>query len=155
MSGRRDGFRVGNGGRRPSPGLTVISRRSPDRPLGLQDPAYITDTAHDFWQASQGQPWRSTMSAAELEASLKSAPELDELRAMGVLSRERYDGGARLMASWILEHYASHPQDVRLPKEVLREVGKAHPELEEFRSTAAWLWALAAANRVFDAHQVG
>jgi hypothetical protein len=130
--------------------------RRPDRRLRLEDRSYVADTPHDLWIALQrGEKYPSTRSAAELEAFIVEGPGPEELLELDHLERRRYDGGGRLLARWILEHYGRHPQDVRVPEVLRRELVKGHPELLLLGlSTAQWVWALAAANRVWDAHQI-
>ena len=153
-----EGFRTGDGGhRRQYPVPYVISRTRPSGRRGLADPAYIADTPHDLVLATQGLgTYRSTMSAAELEAEVLAAPAIAELLELDLNSRERYDGGGRLLAKHVLEHLGRHPEDVGLPDVLQRQVLQAHPELRPLDdSTARWAWAMAAAQRVFDAHQDG
>jgi hypothetical protein len=134
---------------------TIVSRR-PRRALGLKDPSYVADTPHDLWWAMQrNERMRSTRSAEELEAYIREAPELEALLTLALLDRGRYDGLGQLLAKVVLEHYERHPQDVRLPTAVQRELGKSHPQLVAQVSTPQWLWAIGAANRVWDAHQEG
>lgn len=137
------------------PGPTLIFRSRTARPLGLRDPAYIADTPHDLWTGIQRQePYRATLSAAELEAWIRQAPPVDQVLAGDMLGRQRYDDGGRLVALLLLRHLERHPQDARLPEVMRREVEKAEPRLAAVGlSTAQWAWALAAAQRVRDGHE--
>ena len=154
---RRNGRRAGNASP-VYPVPYIISRRArvgPLGPLGLQDPSYVADTPHDLWiSIQQGGKFPSTRSAEELEAWIRGAPELGELVELKPLDRRRYDGGGRLLAKWILEHFGRYPQDVRQAQVVQRELLKANPKLGWLQvSTAQWIWAFAAAHRIWDAHQ--
>lgn len=132
---------------------TIVTRRRRGR-LGLKDPSYVADTPHDLWWGMQRQErFRSTRSAEELEGWIRAAPPLPELLALALLDRARYDGLGQLLGKVVLEHYERHPQDVRLPDVVQREIAKSHQDLVVQVSTPQWLWALAAANRIWDAHR--
>lgn len=149
----RNGGHAARSTRYPIP---TIVPRTVRRGLRLQDPAYVADTPHDMWYAMQrSERFRSTRSAEELEAWVRAAPELEATLQRGTLQRERYDDLGRLLAKAILEHYGRHPQDVRLTEVLQREVRKDHPRLTAEVSTPQWLWALAAAGRIWDAHQLG
>jgi hypothetical protein len=135
---------------KPVSAVPVVRRQR----IRLEDPAYVADTPHDMWASMQrGEKFPSTRSAAQLEAYIAEGPGCEELLERGPLDRERYDGGGRLLARWMLAHYGRHPQDVRVAAVVRRELVKEHPEILVLgTSTAQWVWALAAANRVWDAH---
>lgn len=156
----RGGILVGSG-RPPAPRLPLlgITHRPADLPLGPDDPAYFPATPHEFWthiqRAGRGEiriSWRQ-VTAAELEGWIREAPELGEVLERPV-DRQRYDDGGRLAARWILDHLAEQPQDVELADAIWRRVRNSHPELEQLGlSTAQRLWAIGAAQRIFDSHR--
>jgi hypothetical protein len=129
--------------------------------MGLEASAYVADTPHDLVVAMQtGTKYRSTRSAAELEGWLREAWPLDEIRERPpeAIDRTRFDEAGRLLALWILEHWERHPEDLApgLSQTTIRQLRTQHPDVDQLlNSTARNVWALGAARRVVDAHQVG
>lgn len=137
-----------------APGLIEARRR---HQLGRNDPAYIPPTAHQLWEAMcevslrrKPKPWE-TLSAAELEAQIRSCPAEEPA---GAGERDLYDWQARRAALLALLAWEAEPVIAKIHQTFWNAVAGHYPEVNRLQlTTSQRTWAQAAVQRIADSYR--